>query len=342
MNNKALGIIFSNIHDKDLAPLTNSRTIGSIPIGGRFRLIDFALSNMAHAGVKNVGVVTKENYQSLLAHIGSGKAYNLAKKSGGLVLLPPFANAQKTLYQTRLDALISIEHFIAKATEPYVILTDCDSVNNIDYSFYLSGHIKSGADISVLEYLDKDKKAQLANITIASRSALLSSISLAKAKNLTSFSKDILQNTKALKINKIQLLEKFILIDSLASYYNAALSLLCEKTRDSIFYNINRAIFTKVEDTCPVKISKQGTAINSLIADGCTIEGHVENSILSRGCFVAKGAIVKNSILLQNTTVGKNSKLNYIICDNDVAISNNVTLSSHITHPQYIYKQTVI
>ena len=342
MNNKTLGIIFSNIHDKELAPLTNSRTIGSVPIGGRFRLIDFALSNMVHAGVKNVGVVTKENYQSLLAHIGSGKAYNLAKKSGGLVLLPPFANAQKKLYQTRLDALISIEHFLLKASEPHVLLTDCDSVANINYLLYVEHHIKNSADITALQYKDKNKKSQLANITIATRTSLLSAINLAKQENLISFSKDILSRTKTFKINYLPLQEKFTPIDSLKSYFNIAKSLLCEKKRNDIFYNQNRPIYTKVQDTCPVKISRGGLATNSLIADGCVIEGLVENSILSRGCYVAKGAVVKNSILFEHSSVGKNSFLNYIICDNEVHITDNITLSSHITHPQYMPKGTII
>ena len=88
----AVGIIFSNIHDENIPELSRRRTMGSLPFGGRYRLIDFALSNLVNSGVTTVGIITKNNYQSLMDHLGSGKDWDLARKTGGLILLPPFGD----------------------------------------------------------------------------------------------------------------------------------------------------------------------------------------------------------------------------------------------------------
>jgi len=369
MNTKALGIIFSNIHDKELEPLTHSRTIGSVPICGRYRLIDFALSNMVNTGITKVGVVTKEHYQSLIAHIGSGKSWDLARKNGGLVLLPPFASYQTRLYKSRLDALIHIEHFIQKSIEPFIVLSDCDSVCNINYLPYLNRHIANNADITVLYnkkppsktcknlFLTLDKTNRIiksslkstvntpsnifANIVIISKSVLLNCIKLGKEEGLTSFSKDVLSRTKAFRIFGEKINDIFMPIESLLGYYNVNMALLDENIRDNLFYN-GRPIFTKVQDTSPFLATKSAIIKNSLIADGCTVEGDVENSILFRGCFIAKGAKVKNSVLFEGTQIKENSNLNYIICDNDVKIGKNITLSGHFNYPHYVARNTVI
>ena len=92
--NRVLGIIFSNMHDTMLGELTENRTTGSVPYGGRYRLIDFVLSSMVNSDIMDVGIVTKQNYQSLMDHVGAGRAWDLSRKRGGLVILPPFASRQ--------------------------------------------------------------------------------------------------------------------------------------------------------------------------------------------------------------------------------------------------------
>ena len=148
---RAVGIIFSNIHDDNVPELVRVRTLGSIPYGGRYRLIDFPLSNMVNAGIDTVGIITKRNYQSLMDHVGSGKDWDLARKDGGLIILPPFGdNQSSTLYSSRLEALKGITSFLFRADEEYVVMTDCDSINRVNFNDIIESHIRNRADITLV------------------------------------------------------------------------------------------------------------------------------------------------------------------------------------------------
>ena len=146
----ALGIIFSNIHDNNVPELTMNRTIGAIPFGGRYRLIDFALSNMVNSGITTVGLMTSNNYRSLIDHIGSGKDWDLARKDGGLILLPPFSEKHDKLYTTRLEALCSLTGFLSRRNEKYVVLADCDGVAKFNIADILDYHEEKNADITLV------------------------------------------------------------------------------------------------------------------------------------------------------------------------------------------------
>ena len=150
MNEKVLGIIFANMHEDSISDLTKSRTMGSVLFGGRYRLIDFVLSNMANSGVDEVGVITKSNYQSLLDHLGSGREWDLARKKGGLHLLPPFSHVQSGIYRGRLEALYGVSDFIVRSDADYVIMSDCDIVTSMDMGPILERHIETKADITVV------------------------------------------------------------------------------------------------------------------------------------------------------------------------------------------------
>ncbi|MDD6396311.1 MAG: sugar phosphate nucleotidyltransferase, partial [Firmicutes bacterium] len=147
--NNVVGIIFSNMHDDTLRRITNIRTFGSVPFGGRYRTIDFPLSNMVNSGVNKVGVITKSNYQSLMDHLGSGKAWDLSRKREGLFILPPFGNGN-TMYSNRIEALDGISNFLRQCKEEYVILSDCDMICNIDFKKVLETHLDTNADITVV------------------------------------------------------------------------------------------------------------------------------------------------------------------------------------------------
>ena len=132
MAKTAIGVIFTNLHEETVPELVRRRTMASIPFGGRYRLIDFALSNMVNSGISTVGLMTSNNYRSLIDHIGSGKDWDLARKDGGLILLPPFSEKHDKLYTTRLEALCSLAGFLGRRKEKYVVLTDCDGVAKFD------------------------------------------------------------------------------------------------------------------------------------------------------------------------------------------------------------------
>ena len=154
----AAGIIFSNLHDKSITELTRQRTMASIPFACRYRLIDFALSNMVNSNITNINVVAHYNYHSLMDHIGNGKNWDLARRTGGIKILPPYitayANQDNTLYNTRLEALKSVIHSIRNIQEDLVVFSDCDVICNIDLKDVLERHVASGADITFITKTD--------------------------------------------------------------------------------------------------------------------------------------------------------------------------------------------
>ena len=143
---KLMGIVFSNIYDELLGEITRNRTLASVPFGGRYRLIDFVLSNMVHSGISNVGVITKSNYQSLMDHIGKGKEWDLDRKRDGLFILPPFAAGQSNVYKGKLEVLHGAITYLNRSVETYVVLSDSNAICSIDYTDVLKKHIDSAAD----------------------------------------------------------------------------------------------------------------------------------------------------------------------------------------------------
>ena len=366
---KALGIVFSNIHDTNLPELVRMRTLASIPFGGRYRLLDFALSNMVNSGIDKVGVITKRNYRSLMDHVGSGKDWDLARKDGGLIILPPFGDRDSDgLYNSRLEALKSITGFLQHTDEDYVVMTDCDNVCRIDYNKVIEFHRINKADITLvyrkssseednavtvtvtpegritnLKYESKIDGEQnvFANIYVMKRSLLRNLIMDSLASNYTHFTTDLLvTNLKAMRVMGFEHKGYFAAITSLQSYYERNMDLLDEKHRHELFGD--RSVFTKIRDSVPTKYGACAVVKNSLIADGCLIEGTVENSVIFRGVKVARGSVVKNCILMQNTVLGENVTMNCMITDKDVVVRDMRVLSGSENHPFYVPKGTMI
>ncbi len=370
---KTLGVIFSNIHDKEINELTSLRTLASIPFGGRYRLIDFVLSNMVNSGIGKVGVITKTNYQSLMDHLGSGKHWDLSRKNGGLMLLPPYGVGDRSLYKSRFDAICGIRNFLSRSDEDYVVMSDCDTVCNFNFADAVEKHVEKNADITVIvhktdagklckqmrtavEY-DKDmrvtkvsnsdkltgEKSVLTNMFVVSRRFLLRLIENADELGYTSFSRDVLvRGCKDYHIYAYVYDGYFASIDSLANYYARSLELLDKNKRDELFRKDGADIYTKVRDSAPASFARTAKVRNSLIADGCEIEGEVSGSILFRGVKVKKGAVITDSIVFQDSEVGEDSRLNCVIADKQVQILSGRLLSGHPTHPYYIAKNTVI
>lgn len=375
----AAGLIFSNIHDQSIPEMTRRRTMASIPFGCRYRLIDFALSNMVNSEIATVGVITHYNYQSLMDHLGGGKDWDLARRSGGIKLLPPYVTAYENsaagkLYENRLEALMGSVNFINRCGADYLVLSDCDVIMNIDLSAVIDHHIQSGAyitlvakkvnakeslfdkNVDVLTLNDEGRVTDLSytlpekgsayvntNIMVVSRADLQTIISDSIAHGYRSFSKDII--AKQLKKKKIQAycFEGFCAcVSSLENYFSTSMMLLDENVRKDLFSTPNRKIFTKIRNSAPTKYNSDAKISNCMIADGCIIEGEVENSIIFRGVHVGKGTVVKNSILLQDTYVGANVNLNCVISDKNVVIKDGRNLSGYETMPFFIGKGVMV
>lgn len=368
---KILGIVFGNLHDKDVGELTAVRSMASVPFGGRYRLIDFVLSNMVNSGITKVGIITKTNYQSLMDHVGSGKHWDLSRKNGGLIMLPPYGDGGDDVYKSRMGAIKNIMPFLRHSDEDYVVLSDCDNVCNMNLADVVQAHIDKHADITIVTrkkhitnkkprtIVETDKDGRVtkvvntdketgdrtvfANIFVMNRQFLINLIDNSADLNYNSFSRDVLvRGAKDYRIFSYMQEGYFATIDSLSNYYKHSLELLNKSIRDELFYDDGAHIYTKVRDSAPCKIMSSGSVTNSLVADGCVIDGEVSNSILFRGVKVAKGAKIKNSIVFQDCVIGENSTLNCVIADKLVTILDGRILSGHETHPYFIAKNAVI
>ncbi|MBQ8569821.1 MAG: glucose-1-phosphate adenylyltransferase subunit GlgD [Oscillospiraceae bacterium] len=372
MNRKVLGIIFANMHENTISDLTKERTMGSVMFGGRYRLIDFTLSNMVNSGIDEVGVITKSNYQSLLDHLGSGSEWDLARKKGGLHLLPPFSHVQSGMYRGRLEALYGVSDFIMRSDAEYVIMTDCDVVTSMDYTPIIEQHIASKADITAVyandvidietartstvfgmnsdgrinDVLISPSISGSANLSlntfVLSKDCLKNLILEGASRSLYSFERDILQaRTREYNIMGYCHKNYFRKINSMISYYNANMDLLDSDKRKQLFPD-NAPVYTKVRDNPPAKYAIGASVKNSLVADGCIIEGTVENCIVFRGAKVGKGAVVKNSIIMQDTVIAPKCDVNCVITDKLVNISEGRMLTGSRNYPLYIGKGAVI
>lgn len=373
------GIIFSNIHDSSIPELTNIRTMASVPFGCRYRLIDFPLSYMVNSGINKIGIITHDNYQSLMDHIGTGKDWDLARRSGGIKILPPFISTtglsrSARPYATRLEALMGVMTFITRCNEDYIVLSDCDCICNIDLNAVLEEHISKNADMTIVArpaaenetvssegetaikcdenglileteaYQKGNPNAEIStNIIVANRTFLINLLNDSMVHGYSHFYRDAI--SKRLGKSRIYryLYEGIYLqISSMEDYFSASMRLLDNDVRDGLFNAPNRPIYTKLRNSSPTIYAEGAKVTNSYVADGCNIEGEVENCILFRGVHIGKGTVVKNSVLMQDTFTGNNVTLNCVVTDKNTAIRDGRMLSGHETMPFFIPKGTMI
>lgn len=372
----AVGLIFSNIHDTSIPELTRMRTIGSVPFAGRYRLIDFALSSMVNSGISKIGIVTHNNYQSLLDHLGNGKDWDLARRSGGIKILPPYISAfdnaaANKYYTSRLEALMGTVNFLSRCNEDYIVMSDCDVICNIDLADVIAKHADSDADITFVTKKDElvgvgkaeqqltlvkadaegkivdvtsgkyDGESQLyINIMVMKRQYLLNVIENAISHGQHSFLHDIIMpNVGKANYMAYEYDGFYAHIGSMAGYFECSMKLLENDARDRLFGIKNRPVLTKVRNSAPTRYCEGAKVVNSVVAEGCVIEGIVENSIIFRGVKVGKGAVVKNSVLFQDTYVCEGAQLNCVITDKNVMIKDGRMLSGHESMPFYIGKK---
>lgn len=372
-----MAIVFAYQREEQMNVLTQKRSLPSVPFGGRYRVIDFTLSNIVNSGITKVGVITRDNYQSLIDHIGGGKEWDLNRKRDGLFIIPPFSNRadrpDAEIYRGKMEALLNAEAFIRRSNQEYVVLTTADCICNMTFDAALEFHRKRNADITVIYqkgeferssnpsdsscFLTTASDGRVTDVAInpiigrekmatgaliIGKSLLETLIWECNSKNEFSLNRDVLQkHVEDLKIYGWEYSGLFMRINSMPSYFDANMALLDEKTRDALFYQENK-IYTKIRDDMPTLYFEGSEVKNSLVADGCIIEGTVENSIIARGVRIRKGATVKNCILMQSCEIQAGSTLEYIIADKDVVVRENSKLIRHELYPMVIAKGTVV
>ncbi|MBR0373181.1 MAG: glucose-1-phosphate adenylyltransferase subunit GlgD [Mogibacterium sp.] len=366
----AFGLIFADSYDVALDKLTEHRTLAAVPFGGRYRVIDFTLSNLVNAGIRNIGIITTQKYDSLMNHVRAGAEWDLNRKSTGLTFLPPYSSEdiRKSVYENRLEAMQSNMAYIRNMREEYVIMTSCNYIGNVDFDKMLEYHISTGADITGLytknphnkagdipstEFIvEKDQTVSdvritsdpaegaciAANAYILKRQDLLEVLEHTIRENKTSFRRHVLIEAieRGYKFMAYEAPETLLFLDTISSYMKSNFELLDRGMRDELFYNEYRPVITKVKDSAPTKYASEAKATNSIIADGAVIEGEVRNSIIFRGVRVKKGAVVENCVLMQDVLVGEAARLNYAVLDKNVTINDCRMLSGYITHPFYV------
>ena len=368
-----MGLIYTSENDIQLGELTSQRAVAALPIAGRYRVIDFQLSSMVHTGIKNVGVITQKNYQSLMDHIGSGREWDLHGKQG-LNILPPFLTRENMgVYAGLVDALNSNRNFLRLSTQEYIVVTNSHTIYNADFSDAIEQHVASGADFTLLyskkltstdvdsaSYLTvgedktvtgmeispivpKTENAYL-KVFITKRELLRQLVEQAFANGKHDWSRDVLQpaiNDGSLKIMAYEYEGVAAQIDSIQAYFNFNMELQNDEFRRELF-PADRPVYTKVRDDMPARYNGEGKCSNSLVGNGCIIEGTVINSVLFRGVKVAKGAVVKNSILMQDAQIQSGAELDHCILDKQSVIRRNGRLIAPAAYPIVIAKNVAI
>ena len=372
-----LGIIIGFDGNNDLRELSEHRPVASVPFGGRYRVIDFMMSNLVNSGCYQVAVLMRDKYQSLLDHLGSGKDWDLSRKRGGMFLLPPNAFAPKSSplvtenYRTSLEALGSISDMLNKNKSEHVLICSADIVANIPLDEVMKEHKKSEADVTIVctknseggafdMFLDLSPRHEVEDIRngdnmggkckyksmgiyIMKRKYLQSLLSDCVTHNLRSFERDAMQHVfkRGDKVHGYVFDKYSAKIENVKGYFSASMDMLDKDIRDQVFLK-NRPILTKIYDEAPTYYGEDAEVSDSLIADGSRIEGTVENSIIFRGCTIAKDAIVKDSIVLPNSSIGEGVELSYVVTDKGVTVRENRKMMGSATYPVAIAKNATV
>ncbi len=357
-----MGIIFTN--DASLGALTDKRTMASLPFGGRYRQVDFALSNMSAAGIRHIGIFSRHNYQSLMNHIGAGEEWGLELEEGGLEYLTPFSMSTTDIYRGKLDALHSVMSILEKSREEYVVLIDSAIISNIDLKHVIKCHIESGKDITVVTktgIANGKKQLDLAvkvdengeatdiavdyvapadylasmDIFVLSKKWLVQRIKEHIARNLFHMDRDLvlgLWQKNAATIHVYQFPGIAMYNESVEEYFRNSMALIDKKTRHDMF-GYNHPVFTRVRDRVPSFYGDNCEVENCVVADGCILEGEVENSILFRNVTICEGAEVEDCIIMNDTVVGEGAELKYVILDKDVTVRPGAKLCGTPSNP---------
>ncbi|MBQ4600980.1 MAG: glucose-1-phosphate adenylyltransferase subunit GlgD [Oscillospiraceae bacterium] len=346
-----MGIIFAN--DATLGELTDKRTMASLPFGGRYRQVDFALSNLSSAGVRHVGIITRHSYQSLMNHIGSGEEWGLEMEEGGMEFLTPYAMSTKDSYRGKLESLYTAWDFLEYGPEDeYVIMIDSAVLSNIDLNKVLAAHIESGKDITVVAKagiangskqldlaLKLDDKGGIADIAVdyvapadylasmdifvLSKRFLMEQVKEHISHNLYHMDRDLvlgLWQKGAIGINVFEFEGVAMFNESIEEYFRNSLSLIKKDVRKDLFGR-NHPVFTKVRDRVPTYYGEDCEIEDCIIADGCMLEGEAENCLLFRQVTLEKGAEIEDCIIMNDSVIGEGAELKYVILDKNVTIT---------------------
>ena len=361
-----MGIIFAN--DGAIGTLTEKRTMASLPFGGRYRQVDFALSNLTCAGVRHVGIITRHSYQSLMHHVGSGEEWGLELGEGALEFLTPYAQSVTDSYRGKLESLASAMDFLEYGNDDYVVIIDSAILSNVDLTKVIAAHAASGKDITVVAkagVCNGTKKVDLAlklekgeisdiavdyvapegylasmDIFVLNKKWLIEQVKECVARNLYHMDRNLVMGGWRRGVVSVNVYEHqgvALFNESVDEYYHNTLSLLDKEVRHDLF-SANHPVYTKVRDRVPCYYGEAAELNDCLIADGCMLEGKVENSVLFRQVSIGEESEVEECIIMNDCVIGAGAKLKYVILDKEVTVTPGAKLYGTKEHPIVIKK----
>ena len=366
-----MGIIFTN--DATMGELTDKRTVASIPFGGRYRQVDFALSNLACAGVRHIGIIARQNYQSLLNHIGDGEEWGLELEEGGLEFLTPYAQTATGSYRGKLESLANAMDFLEYGDEDeLVVLTDSAVLSNIDLRAVIDAHLASGKDVTVVtkagvcngekkidlaikvedgeikdmavNYVADDKYTASMDIFVLSKKFLIASVKYLIARDKFHMDRDLVMGGwqhGRVTVNTYAFEGVAMFNESIEEYFQNSMALIKKDVRADIFGGAH-PIYTKVRDRVPTYYGANCEVEDCIIADGCMIDGEVENSILFRQVTICEGAEVEDCIIMNDAIIGEGAKLKYVILDKNVTVRPGAKLYGTAKNPIIVKRGEVV
>jgi glucose-1-phosphate adenylyltransferase len=332
VNKSMLGVIDATTYHQSLEDLLLNRSLAAVPVAGRYRLIDFILSNMVNSGIHSVAIFPKYQYRSLMDHLGSGKNWDLNRKRDGLFFFP--APAIDSVDQ----GMGSFNHFahhldyFKRSKQKYALISNCNTIFTTDFNPMLKRHIETGCDITRMNHEQKSMEIYLMETSLL--------IDLIEAREQTGYTrmKDVVEDSSCnLKVCDYEYLGYVERIECIQSYFEASMNLLKPEYWKQLFRK-EFPVLTKVKDEPPTRYQKGATVKNAIIANGCFIEGNVKESTVFRGVRIGSGSSVTNSIIMQKSQIGENCVLEYVILDKDVKIEDNVKLVGSPENPVVIRK----
>ena len=356
-----MGIIFAN--DATTGVLTEKRTMASLPFGARYRQVDFALSNLTCAGVRHIGIISRHSYQSLMHHVGSGEEWGLELGEGGLEFLTPYAQSTQDVYRGKLDSLNTAMDFLQFGDDEYVVMIDSAIVSNIDMGAVVAAHVASGKDVTVVTkagICNGEKNVDLAlklndageivdivcdckasadyvasmDIFVASKPWLIAKVQECYAHGISHMDRDLVMGgwqTGSVSVNTYAFEGVALYNESEEEYYENTMALLKKDVRADIFGGAH-PVWTKVRDRVPCYYGENVKMENVLVADGCMLEGEVEDSVLFRQVTIEEGAEVENCIIMNDCVIGAGAEVKYAILDKEVTVTPGAKLCGTKEH----------
>lgn len=366
---KLMGVINLDHELDQLNELTYFRAGAAVPFAGRYRLIDFALSNMMNAGVQDIALFVRRKYRSLLDHLGEGGPWDLNRKRGGLFVLPPDWHDPTDISAGDLQHMHNNRDFFNRSTAEYVVHSGSQHLSKVDFCDLAAQHKASGADVTVVYkhvnmlepehdacfrvnvgedgvvngiHNEKGHHDLYLDLFIMEKGLYMQQMEYCIAHGDSYFFRDaILKNPTGMKIMGYEYDGYHAVINSIESYYKNSLELLDPEKYKQLF-SPEMPVQTKIKYEAPTKYLEGADVRNSLVANGCQIAGEVDTSVLFRGVKVEKGAKVINSIIMQKCVIEAGTILENVILDKDVLVTANRNLVGDSRKPFVIAKRSTV